>query len=236
MDDVRRQATESPEGLTIVARHQTGGRGRGGRAWRSTPGSSLLFSTLLRPMTAPDRFAAFPVLAALAVVDAITAVGGVKPAVKWPNDVLIEGRKVAGILVTSTVEAGIVQTAIVGIGVNCAAVSGEVDASAVSLEAASGRAVDRDRLLETILTGLEGVYSRVLVGDIEALVGRWNGVAAYRDERVCVEEAGGTTCGELLGISRAGALALRSERGSLVEIRAGDLTRGPQPAGRAALG
>ncbi|MCC6945966.1 MAG: biotin--[acetyl-CoA-carboxylase] ligase, partial [Thermomicrobiales bacterium] len=114
MDEIRHREPGAPEGLTVVADQQTAGRGRMGRTWRDEPGQSLLFSTLLRPDCEPADFRLFPVAAGLAVARAVAECYAIEANVKWPNDVLIEDRKVAGILVTTRIGEGRIMSATIG--------------------------------------------------------------------------------------------------------------------------
>lgn len=154
LEEARRGA---PEGLVAVADHQTAGRGRLGRRWEAPPGTCLLTSVLLRPVLAPDRLYLCTAAMALAAADASSAVAGVAPAVKWPNDLLVGERKVAGVLGESDPDApggppGAVAV-VVGIGCNVAW-PGPQGAGGTSLEEAAGRPVDREALLDALLERL----------------------------------------------------------------------------------
>jgi BirA family biotin operon repressor/biotin-[acetyl-CoA-carboxylase] ligase len=144
-------AADAPEGETVVADHQTEGRGRLGRDWIDEPGSSVLMSVCLRPRVDPARLPELTVVAASAVAEAITSETGLETAVKHPNDVLVDGRKVAGILAEAS-EGRVV----LGIGVNVSQASFPPDtrlpASSLALE--TGLDVDRARLTAAILNRL----------------------------------------------------------------------------------
>jgi BirA family transcriptional regulator, biotin operon repressor / biotin---[acetyl-CoA-carboxylase] ligase len=144
-------APDAAEGETVVADHQTAGRGRLGRDWIDEPGSSVLMSVCLRPQVDPARLPELTVVAARAVAGAIEAETGLEPTVKHPNDVLVGGRKTAGILAEAS-EGRVV----VGIGVNVAQRSFPPDTRlpATSLELETGREVDRARLTAGILNRL----------------------------------------------------------------------------------
>ena len=155
----------APEGVVVVAGHQTAGRGRRGRSWESPAGSSLLVSLLLRPGPSlpPDRSFLAVAAVALACRHALASVAGFTPDIKWPNDLVVGDAKLAGVLAET--EAGAV---VVGLGVNLAA-GGPWPAGAVAAEEVAGSPVDADRLLEALLAG---VASRT---------GRWVDVASeYR--------------------------------------------------------
>src|SRR3984885_10900926 len=128
--DLLARAADSalPEGQVLVAEEQTAGRGRLGRTWTSVPGASLTFSVLLRPVTVPaGRGGWLPLLAGVAVASAVRSVAGVEAVLKWPNDVLVGDRKLAGILAEQSPDGSAV---VIGIGLNVAAAPGALPVSA----------------------------------------------------------------------------------------------------------
>lgn len=151
------------EGTVAVADEQTEGRGRLGRSWHAPAGTALLFSTLLIPAVEPSRLAELSLVAGDAVAEAIANTTGLDPKIKFPNDILIGGRKVAGILAESS-EGRVV----LGIGVNANQNEAELPADAqtepTSLRLELGRRVDRAELLAAILARLEPAYDRWLTG------------------------------------------------------------------------
>jgi BirA family transcriptional regulator, biotin operon repressor / biotin---[acetyl-CoA-carboxylase] ligase len=146
---------DSAEGGVVATDHQTEGRGRQGRRWEERPGTSLLFSIALRPPVASERLPELSLLAGEAVAEAIRATTGLEPALKFPNDVLICGRKVAGILAEA--REGLV---VLGVGVNVNASEDELPAGATSLSLETGREIYRDVLLVELLDRLERRYDR----------------------------------------------------------------------------
>lgn len=154
-------APDAPEGAVAAADHQTEGRGRLGRRWEDAPGTSLLFSVLLRPAVAVERLPELTVVAAEACAEAIADVAGVACAVKEPNDVLVGGRKVAGVLGEAS-EGRVV----LGIGVNANQTAAQLPSEArlppTSLRVETGASVDRAVLLATLLERLEARYDRWL--------------------------------------------------------------------------
>jgi len=146
-----------PEGTVAVAEEQSEGRGRLGRSWHAPPRTSILFSVLLLPRVAPPRLPELSVVAGQAVADALAAAAGVVPAVKLPNDVLVGGRKIAGVLAEAS--NGRVR---LGIGVNANQTGGQLpartDTPPTSLRLETGSEVDRAPLLAAILEELEAAY------------------------------------------------------------------------------
>lgn len=153
----RELAPDAPEGAVAVAEEQTEGRGRLGRRWHARTGSSVLVSVNLRPTVETARLPELSLIAGLAAADAVAAVTGIQPEVRFPNDLLIGGRKVAGILAEARDER-----VVVGIGINVNLAEGDlptdVDTPATSLLLESGRRVDRARLLAELLVRLEARY------------------------------------------------------------------------------
>jgi BirA family transcriptional regulator, biotin operon repressor / biotin---[acetyl-CoA-carboxylase] ligase len=154
---------DDPEGAVAVAEEQTEGRGRLGRTWQAPPGSSVLVSVLLRPDVEAPRLPELSLVAGGAVAEAIAEVTGVDPAIKFPNDVLLDGRKVAGILAESS-DGRVV----LGVGVNVNQSEDElpedVQTEPTSLRVQTGDRVDRAALLAAILLRLERAYDRWVSG------------------------------------------------------------------------
>src|SRR5205823_1731834 len=143
----------APAGLVAVAEHQTAGRGRQGRSWTAPPGSSLLMSVLLRPGIRPERSHLVTAAVALAAADALEEVAGFRPGLKWPNDLIVDDRKLAGVLAEA--DGGAV---VVGIGINLNwpdQLPQELAQGAVSANQVVGRAVDADAVLIRLLERLD---------------------------------------------------------------------------------
>lgn len=181
-EDVRAAAVAgAPEGTVVVAEHQTAGRGRLDRRWVAPPRSGLTFSLLLRPTTVPARrWPWLPLLAGRAVVDGLTATTGLTVRLKWPNDVLVDERKLGGILV-ERVETPTGPAAVVGIGLNVTMIADELPTARAatgtetalmptSLLLAGARTTDRASLLAVLLRALEARYQawRAVGGDPDA--------------------------------------------------------------------
>ena len=156
-------ADADPEGTVSATEEQTQGRGRLGRAWRAPRGTSVLMSIVLEPAVEPDRLPELSLLAGEAVARAVASETGASPTVRFPNDVLIDGRKVAGILAEAS--GGRV---VLGIGINANQDADQLPAGAetppVSLRLATGHAVDRARLLAAVLAELEAGYDAWVTG------------------------------------------------------------------------
>jgi BirA family biotin operon repressor/biotin-[acetyl-CoA-carboxylase] ligase len=231
MDEVAaRAAGGAPEGTLVVADHQTTGRGRAGRAWEAPPGGALMLSALLRPPLPPDRLGVLPLVVGVAVAEALELVAPVACQLKWPNDVWIGGRKVAGILASARARDGVgAAPLILGIGINVATPSDALPAGATSLAAAvpGGRPPDREDVLAALLLRLDAGYRAFLASGGRPDLGAWRARAALLGEVVAVVDGGQRREGRFVGVDADGALLLAVEGGETARIVAGDLTRGP---------
>jgi BirA family biotin operon repressor/biotin-[acetyl-CoA-carboxylase] ligase len=224
-----------PDGVVLVADHQTAGRGRLGRTWTAPPGASLLFSVLLRPALDPGELHLLTSALGLAAVDALGAVGVGAGSVglKWPND-LVAGtpageRKLAGILAESAVEAGAVTAVVIGMGLNVAwagRAPADLAAIAVALDDL-GVAADREALLVAVLRAFEVRLAAAAGSDPSGRAGlladhRARCVTLGRDVRV--ELPSGAVAGRAIDVDDAGRLVvLPGDGGEPVAVAAGDV-------------
>ena len=223
MDDVAEWARAGAgEGAVVVAETQTASRGRMGRRWISDEGN-LYFSVLFRPE--PDALPLLSPLAGVAVARAIRQVAGVYPTIKWPNDVMIDSRKVAGILAESALSGTAIRHAVVGIGVNVAldvSADPEIAATATSLNHASDSDVDRAELLRRILQHMDALYLDLRRG--RSPIAEWRRWLDTLGQRVTVTHHGATDTGLAEDIDEHGNLLLRADTGELLTLTAGDIT------------
>ena len=197
-------AAGAPHGALVTAAAQTAGRGRQGRTWAAPPGRALLMSLVLR---APDRM--LPLAAAVAVAEA----AGERAAIKWPNDVLLEGRKVAGILAEARPQDG---WAVLGIGLNVAVRPDELP---VELRQTAATLALEPRDVEPVLARLLAALERALALDTAALLDAWRARDALRDREVAW--AGGT--GRAAGIDGDGRLVVELPDGGRTALEAGEV-------------
>lgn len=226
MDEAWRRAQEgAPDGTVVLAEAQTAGRGRLKRSWWAPAGSSLLLSVLLRPGLPARQAQRLTMICSLSVCEAISTVAGVHAQVKWPNDVLIDGRKVCGILTELAVAGEQLATAVVGIGINVNLDFGGAPplmAPATSLMLVAGRRVSRTELLVALLSGLERRYAAVREG--RSFHVEWAARMATLGHEVQVSGAGVAWLGVAVDVDADGALLVRAEDGSLQRVLAGDVT------------
>ncbi len=218
----RRVRSGAPPGLVVVARHQTRGRGRHGRPWIDRPDRSLLFSIALRPESERYWLAGLPLAAGIALVDSVKEITGVSPQLKWPNDLLVGDRKLAGILIEAKSHSGWPRLVIVGIGLNVALVERplppEIAARATSLEAAGATRMDRSLLLATTLLHFERELPRIAAGDQRGIADRWLERAAPLPRCVTVRRGLEILIGEPVALDPLTGLTLRLANGQLESI------------------
>jgi BirA family biotin operon repressor/biotin-[acetyl-CoA-carboxylase] ligase len=218
------------EGAVVIAEEQTAGRGRRGRAWFSPPGSGLYVSVVLTPARArvdPERATTLLTLAAgVALSEAIEAATGLRVDIKWPNDLLVSRRKLAGILAEVAPASAGVDAIVLGYGINVASTAypRELGDRATSLETELGRAVDRTALCVETLAFLARRYADLLDGRFDAILDAWRARApGSRGARVTWQAASAPQAGVTAGIDDDGALLVRV--GDRIErIVAGELS------------
>jgi len=213
----------------VVADEQTMGRGRYDRPWFTPPGTALAFSLILHP--SPDEkphLSRIVGLAALAIADALQK-RDLNPQIKWPNDILLNGRKVAGVLIELVWSGEDVTYVVIGIGINILRRSvPDTDIlrfPGTSLEDAASQTIDRNEVLHDILAAL--ISLRPEVGT-DAFMNRWGESLAYLGRQVRVEMGGDqSVAGKLMGLISDGSLRLRDENGKSITVRFGDVRLRP---------
>jgi BirA family transcriptional regulator, biotin operon repressor / biotin---[acetyl-CoA-carboxylase] ligase len=219
--DALEWATEgAPEGALVVADHQTAGRGRWGRSWFSSPGTGLLMSVVLRPRIGTDRLGLITTALGVACIEAVRESTGLQPRIKWPNDVTIDERKLAGILVETRVEAGHVDVAVAGIGINFYPLDAPADiaARATTVAEAMDRAglgppPPRAQVLALLLHRFEEVYAEINADRAATIVDQAAARSDVLGRDVRVALADGTTLtGRASRLLPSGALEIDTGR------------------------
>jgi BirA family biotin operon repressor/biotin-[acetyl-CoA-carboxylase] ligase len=223
----------APEGAVMVADHQTQGRGRRGRTWLSAPGRALQFSLLLRPTLVPDRAGVITTALGVAVAEAVEETSGLPSRTRWPNDVTVEGRKVAGILVETRVQEGALEAAVAGVGINvewpCAQLPGAIAASATSISCeverlGAGAVPGRAELLAAALGRIEELYDAAARGS-DSVVARASARSETVGRPVSVRLAGGgSVVGTATRLLASGALEIDVD-GERHAVDAGEIER-----------
>jgi len=235
-------AQGAPEGTVVLADEQTAGRGRMGRRWLAPPGTCLLCSILFRPDLPPTQAQRLTMLCSLAAADAIEQVAGLRVAVKWPNDLIVQPptsnpqpptsnpqpqawRKLAGVLTETGVMGERLEFVVVGIGINVNVALRDLPSlapDATSILAETGRQVDRVTLLAALLAGVEVRYTRLRAG--ESPHAGWAARLATLGQSVEVTTSTGTLAGVAESVDEDGVLLLRTPGGGLRRLIAGDVT------------
>lgn len=220
---LRRLAADGArEGTVVLAEAQRMGRGRTGQTGFAPAGVNLYASALFRPSMGPEAVPVFSFIAALAVSDAILA-EGVRAAVRWPNDVLIQGRKVAGTSVVSAIVGAQVDYVVLGIGVKLARVAlGDEERGAISLSEAAGRPIDRNAFVAAYLNHLERWADVHRRSGPTAVLAAWRGRNGLAGRRVLVRRAGRTHRGRVLGVNAHGEIVLETAPGSVQAVAGAD--------------
>jgi BirA family transcriptional regulator, biotin operon repressor / biotin---[acetyl-CoA-carboxylase] ligase len=210
-------------GTLVIARGQRAGRGRDGRAWESPRDAGLYLSAIVRPPLPLVDVPPMTLAIGVGLCDAARAMGA--PAVlKWPNDALVHGKKLAGVLVEAHSQGNRLESIIVGIGVNLAAgaLPPELAATAIALDQAVGAPVERAVFLAHLLAQVEGWIDRYIAGGLAAIAPAWHErMAAGVLVRARIN--GAELCGDVAGLAGDGALLLRDSLGGLHRVRSGDV-------------
>jgi BirA family biotin operon repressor/biotin-[acetyl-CoA-carboxylase] ligase len=222
--DVARGAAEqgAPEGTVALADEQTAGRGRLGRSWVAPPGANLLPTLLLKPSDAVLRQIAM--IAPLAIADAIAECTGLQTDIKWPNDVQAHGKKLAGVLIETSVHDG-ERFVLVGAGINVnfdPRPHDEIRDIATSVSAELGHEADREQLLASYLAHFERMYRDASAG--ASMRDAWRARLVTLGKEVSATWPGGSVEGLAEDVDETGALVVRTADGERVTVEAGDVT------------
>lgn len=215
-----------PEGAVILAEEQSAGRGRAGHSWHSERAAGIYVTVLLRPKLAPVQAPLVTLMAGLAARSAIEEQAGVKVDLKWPNDLLIAGKKVGGILTEMHAEPGQVRFVIVGMGINVnqEKFPAELSGVATSLRAETGKSQSRLELLVRLLREFENDYNRFLSEGSNSVVQRVAAVSSFAEgKRVRVSNGKETFTGVTAGLASEGLLLVKRDNGQTVTVISGDV-------------
>jgi BirA family biotin operon repressor/biotin-[acetyl-CoA-carboxylase] ligase len=216
-----------PEGAVVLAEEQTAGRGRAGRVWHSDRAVGIYVTVLLRPRLAPVQAPLLTMMAGLSARSAVQAVTGLTVDLKWPNDLLLNGKKTGGILTEMHAEPGQIRFVIVGIGlnVNQEKLPGVLADTATSLRVETGKTQSRMELLVRLLREFENDYNRFLREGVESVVARFEEVSTYaKGKRVRVTNGMESYVGTTAGLGPEGLLQVERDDGKVMTVIAGDVT------------
>lgn len=217
----------APSGTVVLAESQTAGRGRRGRAWESPKESAIYMSLLVRPRIQPEHASMLTLVMGLSVVEGIRETEQIETQIKWPNDVVLNKKKIAGILTEMSMDGGEIAHVIIGVGVNVNTPEfpPELEDKATSFVKAVGRRVDRKRLTEAILQCFDKNYELFLkTEDFTGLKERYEKVLVNRNQPVRVLEPGNEYSGIAVGVNDRGELLVAKEDGSIQQVYAGEVS------------
>ena len=231
-DSTNRQARKlaeegAPHGTLVAADSQSAGRGRRGRTWISPHGAGIWMSFVLRPVLSPMKASMLTLVAGMAVVDGIRQISGLSSQIKWPNDAVIDGKKICGILTEMSTEEDSIRYVVVGIGINVNTEKFplEISETATSLKLSLGHELKRASLIGAVLKSFEMYYSRFMeYGDMTGLMEEYNEMLANRGREVCVLDPSGSYEGTALGIDKDGCLLVRRKDGSVSAVISGEVS------------
>jgi BirA family biotin operon repressor/biotin-[acetyl-CoA-carboxylase] ligase len=215
------------EGEVVVAESQAAGKGRVGRRWESPPGVNCYLSIILRPSFPPNKMPLITLMTAVACAEAIKEVTGLLPPIKWPNDLLVDGKKLGGILTEADMEMDRINFVVVGIGINVnmprSSLPPSIRDTATSLQEVLGREVSRIALIQALLRKFELWYKRFKEGRGEEIKRRWEELSQVWGKEVEVDFMGEQVRGKALTIDADGALLVQEDGGEVKRIVAGDV-------------
>jgi BirA family biotin operon repressor/biotin-[acetyl-CoA-carboxylase] ligase len=220
-------AAGAEEGEIVVAEAQTRGRGRLGRSWISPPFVNLYLSVILRPVLPPIHAPQLTLMAAVALADTVASFLHIAPTIKWPNDILVENRKLAGILTESRCDSERIEFVILGIGVNLnypvERMPHAIRERATSILSVTEKKVSREEFFRRLIQALDRCYGEIEESGFDGLARRWEARFGLRGKKVRAQMAGRTIIGTARGIDTEGALILQDARGERQRIVAGDV-------------
>ncbi|HEY6290526.1 MAG TPA: biotin--[acetyl-CoA-carboxylase] ligase [Terriglobia bacterium] len=223
---LRLAAEGAAHGTVVLAEEQTAGRGRFGRTWYSERSTGIYFSIILRPPLAPAAAPALTLMAGVAAQAAVERVTGLAADIRWPNDLLLGGKKLCGILTEMNAEVDRLHAAVIGIGVNVnhRQIPAELRPIATSLLLEGGKAYARAQILAALLREIEQHYHLLLKEGSEPIVRRWMAVSTYASgKRIRVISGAGEFQATTAGLDRSGSLRVRRDDGSEELLVAGEI-------------
>jgi len=230
-DSTNTRAKESavkgaPEGTLIISEKQTMGRGRKARKWFSPSQEGIYISIILRPTIPPHEAPKITLLTAVAVAETLLSLTTLKINIKWPNDILVNGKKIAGILTEISTEPDAIDYVVVGLGlnVNTPGFPDDIKEIATSLFIETGEYFSRGRVIREYLQWHEKYYEIFKKVGFEPVIKRWRELANIIGHRIMVEMMNEKYAGEVEDVDKDGVLILKDDRGTLHRIISGDVT------------
>lgn len=224
MDEAFRLGVEGArEGTVVCAETQTKGRGRMGRSWVSPKGKGVYVSVILRPELSPADLSQLTLLSAVVVCEALRNATGIDASIKWPNDILIKGKKIAGILTELNAEVERVHFVVVGVGINVNTPKNLLVDGATSLKVELKKHIDRIRLTQELLVSFENWYMSLKKYGFTPAISEWKRMSATLGQKVKIQGDQGEHVGEAVDLDEFGRLMVRNEKGVIVKQMTGDV-------------
>lgn len=224
----KRMAEEgASNGTLVIADKQTAGRGRCGRVWETPKGTAIAMTLLMRPNLRPEKASMLTLVMGMAVTRAVNELYSLNCQIKWPNDVVLEGKKICGILVEMSAEMNAIHYLVIGCGINANMTEfpEELKEKAISLRMITGAEVDRAQIIQRSLEWLEKYYQKFEeTSDMSGLMEEYNQMLVNRGSEVCVLDPCGEYRGKALGINDAGELRVEKEDGTTENVYAGEVS------------
>jgi BirA family biotin operon repressor/biotin-[acetyl-CoA-carboxylase] ligase len=221
-------AQGAPEGTLIIAEKQTNGRGRRGRSWFSPSGGGIYCSLILRPAMPPGETPRITLMTAVVAAETLMSLVKLNLKIKWPNDILANGRKLAGILTEISADMDSVNYIIVGLGLNVNNLfensPQDIKKSATSILIETGNRVPRIKFIQNYLKLYEQYYDMFKKNNFESIMNRWRELADILGKQIKVDVIGKTHIGEVMDVDNDGVLILKDDQGGLQRIFSGDVT------------
>ncbi len=224
MDEAFRFATDGAiEGTVVCAETQNKGRGRLGRKWTSPKAKGIYCSVILRPPLSPGRTAPLTLMAAIALVEAVKEIAGANSRIKWPNDLYLDGGKLAGILTEMRAESDAVKFVIVGIGINVNTAKSQLVDGGTSLKAATGQTINRIHLMQALLRRLEHWYLILCSGKSKAIITACKKYSLTLGQKIHFHDGKADVEGMAEDFDSDGSLLIRQSNGRIIKRTAGDI-------------
>lgn len=226
--DAKRFAEEgAPHGTLVVADNQESGRGRRGRSWQSPPHNNVYFTLVLRPELEADKASMLTLVMALSAAKAIIDLCKVKAQIKWPNDLVVNNKKVCGILTEMALEVSDIRYVVIGVGINSnqQEFPAEIARTAGSLLTESGKPVCRAEIVQKVMEFFEEDYETFMqTGDLSGIIEAYHKLLVNKDKHVKVLDPKGEYTGIGRGINRKGELLVERENGQIEAVYAGEVS------------
>ncbi|HQP10685.1 MAG TPA: biotin--[acetyl-CoA-carboxylase] ligase [Candidatus Omnitrophota bacterium] len=215
----------APEGAVVCAENQTKGKGRRGRSWVSPKSKGIYMSVILRPPMVPADLTRVTLLSAVAVCEAVRKMYRLPVEIKWPNDLLIQKKKLAGILTELSAEMDRVRFVVIGIGINVNAALSQLPPHSTSIRNETGQKVSRADLMQEILRSLEAWYLVLGQEGFIPVIERWKQLSSTLGRQVRLIDPSGDVEGEAVDLDEYGGLVIRSDTGLMVKRMSGDIVQ-----------